>query len=173
MGVLQGVALDYAEGRGYNTPSDLDAKGWSLLHNAASESQHRRGMFAVVRGLLEVMPTKLVNQKTGGGLPDEWAALSLISNARDPFNERAKIARLLAEKRADVNVRTPLRRHAPDGRVCLRQLVVRAGPPGRGRRPPRHQQPWPQRLGRHARGPMEGIKGHERGTSLLSRGIAL
>ena len=65
---MYGPAREFAEGRGYS-PSDLDAGGWTLLHYAASESQHRRGMLAVVRGLLQVMPTELVNQRTSGGTP--------------------------------------------------------------------------------------------------------
>ena len=76
MGVLQGAALDFAEGSGYD-PSDVDAKGWTLLHHAASESQHRRGMLAAVRGLVEVMPTELVIQGARGGMPRGWSAFAL------------------------------------------------------------------------------------------------
>ena len=152
MGVLQGEALEYAEGSGYNTRFDLDAKGWSLLHNAASESQHRRGMLAVVRGLLEVMPIKFVDQRTRGGKPARWTALILICSARDPHGERVEIARLLADTGAE-----RLRRDAPDYRLPSWPFLRRADPLGRGRQPPRHQRPWPQRLGRHARGPETGI----------------
>ena len=87
---MEGVASEFAETKVFGIHS-VDSNGWTLLHHAASESQHIR-MLEVVRGLLEVMPTELVNQKAGGGLPMEWTALSLISNARDPFNERAGIA---------------------------------------------------------------------------------
>ena len=82
MGDLQGTALELAEDKGY-APLSVDHTGWTLLHHAASESQHKRGMLAVVRGLLEVMPAELVNQRTSGGMPAGWSALSLVCNARD------------------------------------------------------------------------------------------
>ena len=66
MGDLEGDALDFAEGKGYG-PFSVDFNGWTLLHHAVVQSQHRRGMLEVVRGLLEVMPTELVDQRTGGG----------------------------------------------------------------------------------------------------------
>ena len=53
------------------------------------------------------MPTELIDQKTHGGTPQGWAALSLVSNARDGANERAEIARLLLDQLADVDVRNP------------------------------------------------------------------
>ena len=62
-------------------------------------------MFDVIRGLLEVMPNDLVDQRTNGGTPSGWAALSLVSNARDHANVRADIARMLVEKGADLEVR--------------------------------------------------------------------
>ena len=104
MGDLQGAALELAEGKGYG-PRSVDSCGWTLLHHAAVQSQHRRGMLEVVRGLLEAMPVEVVDQVTGGGTPMGWSALSLVCNARDPHNERTDIVRLLVEKRADLEVR--------------------------------------------------------------------
>ena len=52
MGDLQGAALEFAEGKGYG-PLSVDSNGWTLLHHAAVQSQHGRGMLEVVRGLLE------------------------------------------------------------------------------------------------------------------------
>ena len=108
-------------------------------------------MLAVVRGLLEVTPTELVHQRTRGGMPAGWSVLSLACNARDPHGERTEIVRLLAEGQANLEVRnafgaTPLITACQVG-----MFGCSAGHPGRGRQPPRHQQPWPQRLGRHAR----------------------
>ena len=62
-------------------------------------------MIEVFRGLLEAVPVEVVDQRTGGGAPTGWSALSLVCNARDSANERADIARLLVEKRADLEVR--------------------------------------------------------------------
>ena len=62
-------------------------------------------MLEAVGGLLEVMPTELVNQRTGGCASTGWSVLSLLCNARDPHNERTDIARSLAEKGADLEVR--------------------------------------------------------------------
>jgi len=98
---LEGAALDYAEAKGYGV-LEVDSNGWTLLHHAASESQHRRGMLEVIRGLLAVMPIDVVDQKTGGGTPHGWSALSIVCNARDWANERAGIAQLLVEKGADL-----------------------------------------------------------------------
>ena len=103
---LEGAALEFAENKGYG-PHAVDFNGWTLLHHAASQSQHSRGMFEVIRGLLRVMPTELVDQTTNGGTPMGWSALSLVSNARDAANVRQDIARLLVEKRADLEVRNP------------------------------------------------------------------
>ena len=103
---MEGAALDYAEGKGYGV-LEVDSNGWTLIHHAAAESQHRRGMLEVVRGLLAAMPIDVVDQKTNGGTPSGWSALSLVSNARDAANERAEIARLLVERRADLEVRNP------------------------------------------------------------------
>ena len=101
MGDLQGAALEFAEGKGCG-PLFVDSCGWTLLHHATVQSQHRRGMLEVVRGLLEVMPIDLVNQTTNGGTLSGWAALSLVCNARDWANDRAGIAQLLVEKGADL-----------------------------------------------------------------------
>ena len=106
MGDLEGPALDFAEGNGYG-PFSVDFNGWTLLHHAAAQSQHRRGMLEVIRGLLEVMPIEFIDQKTNGGTPQGWAALSLVCNARDGANERAGIAQFLVDQRADVDVRSP------------------------------------------------------------------
>ena len=103
---LEGAALEFAESRGFG-PLPVDSNVWTLLHHAASESQDSRGMFDVIRGLLQVMPIDLVGQTTNGGTPLGWADLSLLSNARDAANVRAEIARLLVEKRADLEVRSP------------------------------------------------------------------
>ena len=59
-------------------------------------------MRKVVRGLLAAMLIDDVDQKTGGGTPCGWSALSLVCNARDWANERAGIAQLLVEKGADL-----------------------------------------------------------------------
>jgi len=104
MGDLRGAALEFAEGRGYG-PLSVDSEGWTLLHHAAVQSQHQRGMLDVIRGLLWAVPIEVVDQKTNGGTPVGWSALSLVSNARDAANERADIARLLVAKRADLEVR--------------------------------------------------------------------
>ena len=106
MGGLQGAALEFAEGKGYG-PFHVDAIGWTLLHHAAAQSQHGRGMLDVVRGLLAVMPLEVVDQVTNGGTPSGWSALSLVCNGRDEANERAEIARALAERQADLEVRNP------------------------------------------------------------------
>ena len=104
---MEGAALEYAEGKGYNDVTEVDSNGWTLLHHAAVQSQHGRGMLEVARGLLEAVPVEVVDQRTGGGTPTGWSASSLVCNARDSANERADIARLLVEKRADLEVRTP------------------------------------------------------------------
>ena len=101
---MEGAALEYAEGKGYGV-LEVDSNGWTLLHHAAADSQHRRGMLEVVEGLLEAMPVEVVDQVTGGGTPVGWSALSLVCSARDPHNERTDIARLLVAKRADLEVR--------------------------------------------------------------------
>ena len=131
MGDLEGPALDFAEGNGYG-PFSVDFNGWTLLHHAAAQSQHRRGMLEVVRGLLEVMPTELVNQRTGGGTPMGWSALSLVCNARDPHNERTDIARLLVAKGADLEVRnaygaTPLITACAVGFFTVVRVLLDAG----------------------------------------------
>ena len=98
---MEGAALDYAEAKGYGV-LEVDSNGWTLLHHAAADSQHRRGMLEVIRGLLAAMPVEDVDQRTGGGTPCGWSALSLVCNARDWANERAGIAQLLVEKGADL-----------------------------------------------------------------------
>ena len=103
-----------------------------LLHQATSESQHRRGMLAVVRGLLEVMPTKLVNQRTRGSMPAGLSVLSLACNARDPHSERTEIVRLLVEKQAKLEVRnafgaTPLITVCQVGFEDVVRLILDAG----------------------------------------------
>ena len=151
----------------------MDANGWTLLHHAAVQSQHGRGMLEVVRGLLEAVPVEVVDQRTGGGTPTGWSALSLVCNARDPHNERADIARLLVAKRADLEVRnapgaTPLISACAVGFwSVVRVLRTRAPTPS----PPTTAAatPWTSRRGTRRR----YFKGHERVTSLLSRGIAI
>ena len=106
MGDLRGAALEFAEGRGYG-PLSVDSEGWTLIHHAAVQSQHQRGMLDVIRGLLWAGPDEFINQKTHAGTPAGWSALSLVSNARDGANERAEIARFLVDQRADVDVRSP------------------------------------------------------------------
>ena len=152
---LEGAALQFTETKGYG-PFEVDLHGWALLHHAASESQHSRSMFDVIRGVLEGMPNDLVNQKKNGGTPSGWAALSLVSNARDHANVRADIARMLVENGGGFGGAEHQRRHALDERVRLRHLVVSEDHPGHWRQPPRHQLHRPQRLGRHAEGPGEG-----------------
>ena len=131
MGGLQGVALDFAEGKGYG-PLSVDSTGWTLLHHATVQSQHRRGMLDVVRGLLAAMPVEVVDQKTGGGMQGGWSALSLVCNGRDPYNERTDIARLLVAKGADVEVRnaygaTPLITACAVGFFSVVQVLLEAG----------------------------------------------
>ena len=128
---MEGAALDYAEGKGYGV-LEVDSNGWTLLHHAAAESQHRRGMLEVVRGLLAVMPIEVVDQKTGGGMQGGWSALSLVCNGRDPYNERTDIARLLVAKGADVEVRnaygaTPLITACAVGFFSVVQVLLEAG----------------------------------------------
>ena len=110
----------------------MDSKGWTLLHDAASESQHKRRMLEVIRGLLQVMPIDLVNQTTNGGTPLGWAALSLVSNARDPHSERTEIVRMLVEKRANLEVRnafgaTPLFTACQVGCLDVVRVLLDAG----------------------------------------------
>ena len=131
MGDLGGDALDFAEGKGYG-PFSIDEKGWTLLHHAVVQSQHRRGMLEVVRGLLEVMPVEVVDQRSGGGTPGGWSALSLVCTARDPHNERTDIARLLVAKRADLEVRnahgaTPLITACAVGFFSVARVLLDAG----------------------------------------------
>ena len=131
MGGLQGVALDFAEGKGYG-PLSVDSTGWTLLHHATVQSQHRRGMLEVIRGLLAAMPVEVVDQKTGGGMQGGWSALSLVCNGRDPYNERTDIARLLVAKGADVEVRnaygaTPLITACAVGFFSVVQVLLEAG----------------------------------------------
>ena len=101
---LWGAAREFAESKGYG-PRSVDSNGWTLLHHAAVQSQHGRGMLEVVRGLLAVMSVEVVDQKTGGGTQGGWSALSLVCNGHDPHNERIDIARLLVEKGAGLEVR--------------------------------------------------------------------
>ena len=131
MGGLQGVALDFAEGKGYG-PLSVDSTGWTLLHHATVQSQHRRGMLEVIRGLLAAMSVEVVDQKTGGGMQGGWSALSLVCNGRDPYNERTDIARLLLAKGADVEVRnaygaTPLITACAVGFFSVVQVLLEAG----------------------------------------------
>ena len=104
MGDLYGSALEFTENKGY-APLAVDNNGWTRLHHAAVQPQHRRGMIEVARGLFEAMPVDVVDQRTAGGTPVGWSDLSLVCNARDPHNERTDIARLLVAKRADLEVR--------------------------------------------------------------------
>ena len=62
IGDLDGAALELAEGKGLG-PEDVDCMGWTLLHHSVVQPQHRRGMLEVVRGLLEVMPVEVVDQR--------------------------------------------------------------------------------------------------------------
>ena len=89
-------------------------------------------MLEVVRGLLEVMPTDLVNQRTGAGTPMGWSALSLVCNANDPHNERTDIARLLVAKGAELEVRnaygaTPLITACAVGFFSVVRVLLDAG----------------------------------------------
>ena len=127
---LEGAALQFAETKGYG-PFDVDLNGWTLLHHAASESQHSRGMYDVIRGLLAVIPTELVNQKTAGGTPSGWAALSLVCNARDHANVRKDIACMLVENGAELEVRnangaTPLMNACACGNWSLVRILLDA-----------------------------------------------
>ena len=131
IGDLYGVAREFAESKGFG-PHSVDSNGWTLLHHAAADSQHRRCMLEVVRGLLEVMPVEVVDQRTGGGTPMGWSALSLVCNARDPHNERTDIAQLLVAKGADLEVRnahgaTPLIAACAVGFFSVVQVLLEAG----------------------------------------------
>ena len=128
---LEGAAAQFAEAKGYG-PTEVDSNGWTLLHHAASESQHSRGMYDVIRGLLAVIPTELVNQKTAGGTPSGWAALSLVCNSRDHANVRKDIAYMLLENRAELEVRnasgaTPLINACACGNRSLVRNLLDAG----------------------------------------------
>ena len=128
---LEGAAAQFAQTKGYG-PFDVDSNGWTLLHHAASESQHSRGRCDVIRGLLAVIPTELVNQKTTGGTPSGWAALSLVCNARDHANVRKDIACMLVENGAELEVRnangaTPLMNACACGNRSLVRNVLDAG----------------------------------------------
>ena len=128
---LQGAAREFADGKGYG-PLSVDSTGWTLLHHATVQSQHRRGMLEVIRGLLAAMPVEVVDQKTGGGMQGGWSALSLVCNGRDPYNERTDIARLLVAKGADVEVRnaygaTPLITACAVGFFSVVQVLLEAG----------------------------------------------
>ena len=128
---LEGAAAQFAEFKGYG-PFDVDLNGWTLLHHAAVQSQHGRGMLDVVRGLLAVMPLEVVDQRTNGGTPVGWSALSLVCNASDPHNERTDIARLLVAKGADLEVRniygaTPLLTACAVGFASVVRVLLDAG----------------------------------------------
>ena len=125
------AAAQFAETKGYG-PFDVDLNGWTLLHHAASESQHSRGMYDVIRGLLAVMSNDLVNQKTNGGTPSGWAALSLVCNARDHANVRKDIACMLVANGAELEVRnangaTPLMNACACGNRSLVRVLLDAG----------------------------------------------
>ena len=131
IGDLDGAALEFSDGKGYG-PEDVDSIGWILLHHAAVQSQHRRGMLDVVRGLLEAMPVEVVDQVTGVGTPVGWSALSLVCNARDPHNERTATAELLVESRANLEVRgasgaTPLITACAAGFTSVVKVLLDAG----------------------------------------------
>ena len=131
VGDLYGAALEFAESKGFG-PRAVDSNGWTLLHLAAVQSQHTRGMFEVVRGMLEAVPVEVVDQRTGGGTPTGWSALSLVCNARDSANERADIARLLVERRADLEVQnasgaTPLISACAVGFWSVVRILLDAG----------------------------------------------
>ena len=131
IGDLYGAAREFAESKGFG-PRAVDSNGWTLLHHAAVQSQHGRGMLEVVRGLLEAVPVEVVDQRTGGGTPTGWSALSLVCNARDSANERADIARLLVERRADLEVQnasgaTPLISACAVGFWSVVRILLDAG----------------------------------------------
>ena len=144
LGTLNNEAVIFADI--YNMgPMDIDEHGWFLLHKAVLRSQHARGMADVVRGLLPAMSVEAVNALTISGRPAGFSALSLCCNGRDPYGERIEICELLVQKRADLELRnasgaTPLIT------ACAVGFVGREGPPGRGRRPLRHQHAWQERL---------------------------
>ena len=131
IGDLYGAAREFAESKGFG-PRAVDSNGWTLLHHAAVQSQHRRGMLEVVRGLLAAMSVEVVDQRTGGGTPGGWSALSLVCNASDPHNERTDIARLLVAKGADLEVRhiygaTPLLTACAVGFASVVRVLLDAG----------------------------------------------
>ena len=169
---LEGAALDFAESQGFG-PLSAESNGWTLLHHAASESQHSRAMFDVIRGLLQVMPIDLVNQTTNGGTPLGWAALSLVSNARGAANVRAEIARLLVEKRADLEVRNPhgaaplMNACACGNLSCVRVLLDAHANPHATNNIGRNA------LGVAPRGQTMALRATKRVTPLLSRGIEI
>ena len=103
---LSGSAREFAETKGYGALA-VDNNGWTLLHHAAVQSQHGRGMRDVFRGLLEAVPIEVVDQRTGSGTPTGWSALSLVCNARDATNSRVRMVEMLLEKRADMEVTNP------------------------------------------------------------------
>ena len=106
MGSIEGPSLDFAESKGFG-PMATDAMGWTLVHHCCATSQHQRGMPEVLRSLLDVCPIELVDQRTGGGTPSGWSALSLVCNARDAANNRVEMVEMLLKKRADMEVTDP------------------------------------------------------------------
>ena len=106
MSVIPEAARDFAVSKGYG-PVATDSTGWTLLHHCCVTSQHQRGMPEVLGGLLEACPIEVVNQRTGGGTPTGWSALSLVCNARDAANSRVEMVEMLLKKRADMEVTNP------------------------------------------------------------------
>ena len=98
--------VNFAEQKGIN-PWEEDHFGWTLLHHAAMESVHQPGLLTVVQQLLPYMDKMQINAHTRGGTPQGWAALSLLCNARDRWNQREHIIQAVLDHKAAVNVRTP------------------------------------------------------------------
>ena len=61
----------------------------------------------VLKSLLEGCPIELVDQKTGGGTPTGWSALSLLCNARDAANTRLEMVSMLLERKANMEASNP------------------------------------------------------------------
>ncbi|MEC8910713.1 MAG: ankyrin repeat domain-containing protein [Chloroflexota bacterium] len=80
---------------------------WTLIHHCCARSEHYRGMPDVLKSLLQVCPIELVDQKTGGGTPTGWSALSLLCNARDAANTRLEMVSMLLERKANMEASNP------------------------------------------------------------------
>ena len=159
--LLEGAARDFAESRGFG-PLSTDSMQWTLIHHCCARSEHHRGMHEVLKSLLAVCPIEIVDQKTGGGTPSGWSALSLLCNARDAANTRIGMVRMMLERRADTEASNPQGSTPLDSRLRERVLVSRALALGSQSRPQRDEKGRAERVGRDTEGPDAGSIGLHR-----------